>query len=534
MSVLSAAPLVAPVFDVNLPRGLDFTLQNSPTPQKYLIETMAGGVALLDYNNDGLLDIFLVNGGRITSPMQTPENFDRQNPRYWNRLYRQNKDGSFTDVTEQAGLANVGDGNYGMGVAVGDYDNDGYPDLFVTNYGKNVLYHNNGDGTFTDVTAKAGVAGGGWSVSAGFFDYDNDGKLDLFVTRYMDWDTKHSKDCGGNYHTYCPPEEFPATTNFLYHNNGDGTFTDVSQRSGIAAKKGRALGVAFADYDEDGFTDIFVANDGMQQYLFHNNGNGTFTELGLEAGAALSEDGRRLSGMGVVFQDYDNDGRPDIIVTELPREIYGVYHNDGGGSFSYRSLETGLGVLSSGSSGWGVGLEDFDNDGWKDLFVAQGHVLDNVEHIDPSLHYLELPLVAINHNGRFERVDSGSTTPVAGRGAAFGDLNNDGWEDAVMTYLGGHPQVFLNHRGKLHWLVISLHGTRSNRDGFGARVKVNGQTRFATSAGSYASASDKRLHFGLGAAESAKVEVVWPSGIHQTLSDIHTDQFLDVREPEKP
>jgi hypothetical protein len=532
--VLAATAVVAPVFDVNLPHGIDFTLQNSPTPQKYLIETMPGGVALLDYNNDGLLDIFLVNGGRITNPVQMPENFDRQNPRYWNRLYRQNKDGSFTDVTQQAGLANAGDGNYGMGVAVGDYDNDGYPDLFVTNYGKNILYHNNGDGTFTDVTAKAGVAGGGWSVSAGFFDYDNDGKSDLFVTRYMDWDTKHNKDCGGNYHTYCPPEEFPATTNFLYHNNGDGTFTDVSQRSGIAAKKGRALGVAFADYDEDGFTDIFVANDGMQQYLFHNNGNGTFTELGLDAGAALSADGRRLSGMGVVFQDYDNDGRPDVIVTELPREIYGVYHNDGGGSFSYRSLETGLGVLSSGSSGWGVGLEDFDNDGWKDLFVAQGHVLDNVEHIDPSLHYLELPLVAMNHNGRFERVDSGSTTPVAGRGAAFGDLNNDGWEDAVMTYLGGHPQVFLNHGGKLHWLVISLRGTRSNRDGFGARVKVNGQTRFATSAGSYASASDKRLHFGLGAAESAKVEVVWPSGIHQTLNDVHADQFLEVREPEKP
>jgi len=532
--VLAATAVVAPVFDVNLPHGIDFTLQNSPTPQKYLIETMPGGVALLDYNNDGLLDIFLVNGGRITNPVQMPENFDRQNPRYWNRLYRQNKDGSFTDVTQQAGLANAGDGNYGMGVAVGDYDNDGYPDLFVTNYGKNILYHNNGDGTFTDVTAKAGVAGGGWSVSAGFFDYDNDGKLDLFVTRYMDWDTKHNKDCGGNYHTYCPPEEFPATTNFLYHNNGDGTFTDVSQRSGIAAKKGRALGVAFADYDEDGFTDIFVANDGMQQYLFHNNGNGTFTELGLDAGAALSADGRRLSGMGVVFQDYDNDGRPDVIVTELPREIYGVYHNDGGGSFSYRSLETGLGVLSSGSSGWGVGLEDFDNDGWKDLFVAQGHVLDNVEHIDPSLHYLELPLVAMNHNGRFERVDSGSTTPVAGRGAAFGDLNNDGWEDVVMTYLGGHPQVFLNHGGKLHWLVISLRGTRSNRDGFGARVKVNGQTRFATSAGSYASASDKRLHFGLGAAESAKVEVVWPSGIHQTLNDVHADQFLEVREPEKP
>jgi hypothetical protein len=523
----------ASIFEAKLPQGIDFTLQNSPTPQKHLIETMPGGVALLDYNNDGLLDIFFVNGGRITSPLTTPDDFDRHDPRYWNRLYRQNKDGTFTDVTEQAGLANAGDGNYGMGVAVGDYDNDGYPDIYVTSYGKNILYHNNGDGTFTDVTAKAGVAGGGWSASAGFFDYDNDGKLDLFVTRYMDWDTKHSKDCGGNYHTYCPPEEFPATTNILYHNNGDGTFTDVSQRAGIATKKGRALGVAFADYDGDGFTDIFVANDGMQQYLYHNNGNGTFTELALEAGTALSEDGRRLSGMGVVFQNYDNDGRPDVIVTELPREIYGVYHNDGGGSFSYRSLETGLGVLSSGSSGWSVGLEDFDNDGWKDLFVAQSHVLDNVEGIDPSLHYRELPLVAINHNARFERVDSGLEAPVAARGAAFGDLNNDGWQDVVITSLGAHPQVLMNRGGKAHWLTITLRGTRSNRDGYGARVQVNGQTRFATSTVGYLSASDKRLHFGVGTADKAKVEVVWPSGIHQTLNDVHADQFLEVREPEK-
>jgi hypothetical protein len=532
--IVSATATSGPILELRLPPGLDFTLQNSPTPQKYLIETMPGGVALLDYNNDGLLDIFFVNGGHVTSPMKTPEDFDRSNPRYWNRLYRQNKGGSFTDVTEQAGLAKAGDGNYGMGVAVGDYDNDGHPDLYVTSYGKNILYHNNGDGTFTDVTAKAGVAAGGWSVSAGFFDYDNDGKLDLFVTRYMEWDTKHSKNCGGNYHTYCPPEEFPSTTSILYHNNGDGTFTDVSQRSGIAARKGRALGVAFADYEGDGFTDIFVANDGMQQYLFHNNGNGTFTELGLEAGTALSEDGRRLSGMGVVFQDYDNDGRPDVIVTQLPREIYGVYHNDGDGSFSYRSLETGLGTLSSGSSGWGVGLEDFDNDGWKDLFVAQGHVLDNVEQIDPSLHYLEPPLLALNHNGRFERTDSGSTVPAAARGVAFGDLNNDGWQDAVVTTLGGHPQVLLNRGGKMHWLVITLRGTRSNRDGFGARVQVNGQTRFATSAGSYLSSSDKRLHFGLGTAEKATVEIVWPSGIHQTLKDLHADQFLEVREPEKP
>ena len=531
--VVCAGFAAAPMFKVKLPRGLDFTLQNSPTPQKYLIETMPGGVALLDYNNDGLLDIFLVNGGRITSPMSSPDNFDRHDPKYWNRLYRQNKDGSFTDVTEAAGLANASDGNYGQGVAVGDYDNDGYPDLYVTSYGKNTLYHNNGDGTFTDVTAKAGVTAGGWSVSAGFFDYDNDGKLDLFVTRYMEWDTQHSKDCGGAYHTYCPPGEFPRTTSILYHNRGDGTFEDVSEKSGIASKKGHGLGVAFADYDGDGFTDIYVANDGMQQYLWHNNGNGTFTEVGLEAGAGLSLDGGPLSGMGVVFQDYDNDGRPDIIVTTLPRQTYGVFHNEGKGAFADQGLQTGVAMMSGVTSGWGVGLEDFDNDGWKDLFIAQGHVLDNVEKIDPSLHYLEPTLLALNRNGRFERADSGSEALVAARGAAFGDLNNDGWMDVVTTVLGQRPQVFMNRGGSNHWLTITLRGTRSNRDGLGARVLVNGQTRFATTAGSYESANDKRLHFGLGIATTAKVEIFWPSGIHQTVNNVRADQFLEVREPER-
>jgi hypothetical protein len=531
---LGALAAAAPIFDVKLPRGVDFTLLNSPTPQKFLIETMPGGVALLDYNNDGLLDIFLVNGGHIESSPAGAEKFERGNPRYWNRLYRQNKDGSFTDVTESAGLSRAGAGNYGMGVAVGDYDNDGYPDLFVTSYGKNILYHNNGNGTFTDVTEKAGVAGGGWSVSAGFFDFDNDGHLDLFVTRYMDWDMRHSKTCGGDWKTYCPPAEFPATTSLLYRNRGDGTFEDVSVKSGIAAKKGRALGVAFADYDGDGFTDIFVANDGMQQYLFHNNGNGTFTECALESGAALSVDGRPLSGMGTVFQDYDNDGLPDILVTELPREIYGLYHNDGGGAFTNRSLETGLGALTAGSSGWGAGLEDLDNDGWKDLLVAQSHVLDNVESIDPSLHYLEPPLLALNHNGVFEGAESGIAVPVAGRGLAFGDLNNDGWMDAVLSVLGGHPLILMNRGGTRHWLSITLRGTRSNRDGLGARVRVNGQTRFATTAGSYVSASDKRLHFGLADAKLAQIEVAWPSGAMQTLKDIAVDQFLEIREPEQP
>jgi hypothetical protein len=532
--VCLSATSPAPIFHEILPKGLDFTLENSPTSEKYLIEAMPGGVALLDYNNDGLLDVFLVNGGRIASPMQHPDNFGRRDPRYWNRLFRQNRDGTFTDVTEQAGLANAGDGNYGMGVAVGDYDNDGYPDIYVTNFGKNILYHNNGDGTFTDVTAKAGVAAGGWSASAGFLDYDNDGKLDLFVTRYLDWDTKRSKPCGTAVLQYCPPGEFAPVSNILYHNRGDGTFEDVSVKSGIAAKKGRGLGVAFADYDGDGFTDIFVANDVVEQFLFHNNGNGTFTEQALDAGAALTADGKKLSGMGVVFQDYDNDGQPDIVVTELPHQLQTVFHNDGHGTFSDQSLQSGFGMLSGTTSGWGVGLEDFDNDGWKDIFIAQSHVMDNVEKLDSSLQYLEPPLLALNHNGRFERADLGSTTPVAGRGAAFGDLNNDGWVDVVTTMLSGHPQVFMNNGGKQHWLTITLRGTRSNRDGFGARVQVNGQTRFATDTGSYLSSNDKRLHFGLGSAETANVQVIWPSGIQQKLSNTRSDQFIEIREPAQP
>ena len=345
---------------------------------------------------------------------------------------------------------------------------------------------------------------------------------------------QHSKDCGGNFHTYCPPGEFPRTTNILYHNRGDGTFEDVSQRSGIAARKGHGLGVAFADYDGDGFTDIYVANDGMQQFLFHNNGNGTFSEVALQAGAALSLDGGPLSGMGVVFQDYDNDGKPDVIVTTLPRQTYAVFHNDGNGLFSDRGLQTGVSMLSGATSGWGVGLEDFDNDGQKDLFITQGHVLNNVEAIDPSLHYLEPTLLTLNHNGRFERVDPGTDALVSGRGAAFGDLNNDGWIDAVTTVLGAHPQFFINRGGNAHWLTITLRGTRSNRDGLGARVQVNGQTRFATTAGSYESANDKRLHFGLGNAKSAQIEVFWPSGTRQVLSNIAADQFLEIREPERP
>ena len=533
-AALGSLFLIKAAFRQDSPQGIDFVHVNSPTSQKYLIETMGGGVAILDYNNDGLADLFFVNSGQLANRIDAPERFARTEPKFWNRLYRQNRDGSFTDVTKAAGVSAAGDGNYGMGVAVADYDNDGYPDIFVTSYGKNVLYHNNQDGTFTDVTEKAGVAGGGWSASAGFFDYDNDGRLDLFVTRYMEWNTKQSRSCNGDYRTYCPPEVFPATTNLLYHNNGDGTFTAVSASSGIGRIKARSLGVAFNDYDGDGYADIFVANDGMQEFLFHNNGNGTFTERALEAGVGFTDDGSAYAGMGVDFRDYDNDGRPDLIVTNLAKQVYAVYHNEGNGSFTYKSLETGIGSLTAPSSGWGVRFEDFDNDGRKDLLVAQGHVMDNVEQIDPSKHYREPPLLAMNRGERFERSDSGISSAVAGRGLAIGDLNNDGSTDAVISVLGGRPLILMNETPHAHWLTVSLRGTRSNRDGAGAIVKMNDQTQYASTAGSYLSASDKRIHFGLGSATTASLEIDWPSGTRQVLKDVKVDRFLEVTEPTKP
>ncbi len=522
------------IFTVRTPQGINFVQQNSPTSSKYLVETMGGGVALFDYNNDGRLDVLLINSGYLSPSMATPPEFRRNLPKYWNRLYRQEANGSFTDVTQAAGLANAGNANYGMGVTIGDYDNDGYEDIYITNYGSNTLLHNQRDGTFADVTRKAGVAAGGWSASAGFVDYDNDGRLDLFVTRYMQWSPAESKVCGGDYRTYCPPGSFPATTNVLYRNNGDGTFTDVSESSGIARKPGRSLGVAFNDYDGDGFQDIFVANDGMEEFLFHNNRDGTFTERAQQAGVALTDDGSPYAGMGVDFRDYDNDGKPDILVTDLARQVYALYHNDGDGSFSYRSLQTGLAALSAASSGWGVGLVDFDNDGWKDILAAQSHVMDNVEQINPGMHYKEPPLLAINHQGRFERASPGTATPVAGRGAAFGDLNQDGSMDAVVSVLGGTPKFFYNRGGRAHWLTLTMVGTRSNRDGIGARVVVNGQTQTVTTAGSYLSASDKRVHFGLADATRATIEVFWPSGAHQSLKDVAADQFLTLQEPRQP
>ncbi len=525
---LAFAPVEQP-FAVAPLRGIPFLHRNSPTPQKHLIESMGGGVALFDYNNDGLIDIFLVNSGQISARR---ESFNRRSPENQDRLYRQNRDGSYTDVTLAAGIANRDDTSYGMGVATGDYDNDGFTDLYVSSYGANVLYHNNGNGTFTDVTAKAGVAAGGWSASAGFLDYDNDGHLDLFVTRYMQWSMAKSKACPSlGQLMYCPPGDFPAATNILYHNRGDGTFEDVSIPSGIAAVKGRSLGVALADYNGDGFTDIFVANDGMEQFLFHNNRNGTFTETALEAGVALSDEGKPYSGMGVDFRDYDNDGLPDIVVTNLARQIYALYHNDNGLRFTYTSLTTGLGVITAASSGWGVGFRDLRNSGSKSLFVAQSHVMDNIAAVDPNLRYLEPPLLADFADGQFHQSDPGTKVPVAGRGLAFADMDNDGAVDAVLTVLGGRPLYFHNRAKGNNWITLTLRGTRTNRDGFGAVVQCNGQTEVVTSSGSYLSASDKRVHFGLGQAKTANIEIFWPSGIQQQMRNIEVNRSIEVQEP---
>ena len=529
--------------DVTQQSKVDFKQENSATSNKYLIETMGGGVALLDYDNDGRLDIFFTNGGQIDDPMPDGKTLDKSDKRFWNRLYHQNADAKFTDVTERAGLSGMPQGFYSMGVAVGDYDNDGFEDIYVTGFGGNILYHNNGNGTFTDMTKKAGVSAGGWSASAGFFDYDNDGKLDLFVTRYLDWNFKTNRYCGEKrpgYRAYCHPDNYDSMTDVLYHNNGDGTFTDVSGKAGIANPHGKGLGVAFADYDGDGYTDIFVANDSVQCFLYHNNGKGTFTEVGLLAGVGYNEDGKTFAGMGVDFSDYDNDGLPDLVITDLSNERYLLFHNNGDGSFRDATNQSGMGSATLSFSGWSTHFFDFDSDGWKDLFVAQSHVMDTIEKTSPNLRYLEPPLLLRNQSGHFGRVLAGEVfqRAWAGRGAAFGDLDNDGDVDIVVSNVGQKAYVLRNEGGNgKNWVGIETVGSRSNRDGIGARIKVvspSGLTQFYTvnTAVGYLSASDKRVIAGLGDDPTAKlIEIRWPSGIVQKFENVKARQFLKAVEP---
>jgi hypothetical protein len=429
--LLGAAAPDVQFSDVTQSLKIDFQHEASATSNKYLIETMGGGVALLDYNNDGRLDIFFTNGAKIEDPMPDGKSPDKSDKKYWNRLFQQNPDGTFTDVTEKAGLTGMPQNHYDMGIAVGDYDNDGFEDIYLTGFGGNTLYHNTGNGTFTDVTKAAGVAGGDWSASAGFFDYDNDGKLDLFVTRYVDWTFKTNRYCGEKregYRAYCHPDNYNGVTNILYHNNGDGTFTDVSTKSGVANPNGKGLGVAFADYDNDGFTDVFVANDSVQCFLYHNNGNGSFTEVGLVAGVGFNEDGKTFAGMGIDFSDFDNDGLPDVIVTDLSNERYMLFRNSGDSTFRDVTNLSGLGGATISFSGWSTRFFDYDNDGWKDLFVAQAHVMDTIEKTAPNLKYMQPPLLLHNQSGRFVRVSPGEPFQQAwaGRGAAFGDIDKGG------------------------------------------------------------------------------------------------------------
>jgi hypothetical protein len=541
---LLLVPIVLSAATVQLLRtDLDFTHANSPTTRKYLPETMGGGVALLDYDNDGRLDIFFVNGARIDDPMPPGRAPDKSDPEYWNRLYRQNSDGTFTDVTERAGLSGMPQNRYGMGVAAADFDNDGYTDLYVTGYGGNTLYRNNGNGTFSDVTARAGVAAGGWSASAGFFDYDNDGKLDLFVTRYLEWTFDEDRFCGQHKpggRAYCHPDNYHGIGNVLYHNEGNGVFADVSRKAGIANPAGKGLGVAFADFDGDGWTDIYVANDSVQCFLYRNNHDGTFTDVSLIAGVGFNEDGKTFAGMGVDFADYDNDGLPDLMVTDLSDQRYLLYRNNRDGTFSDMTNPSGVGRASLKYSGWSARFVDLDNDGWKDLFVAQGHVMDNIEVTSPNLTYLQPPLVLRNLQGRFSSIDAGPSVngAWAGRGAAFGDLDNDGDTDIVVANIGQKAYMLRNNGGSQNsWIGIRTRGRKSNRDGIGCRVKIvsaSGLAQYYTvsTAVGYLSSSDKRLVAGLGRDRVARsIEIRWPSGAVQRFEDVPAGKWIDAIEP---
>lgn len=514
-----------------------FSLENSESLERHAPETMAGGVAVFDYDNDGNLDIFFTNGADITD-------LNKTSPKYWNRLFRNNGNGTFTDVTEKAGLAGTG---FDDAVAVGDYDNDGHEDLFVAGVHRNTLYHNNGDGTFTDVTEKAGLAtldkqyGPLWSTGAGWVDVNNDGLLDLFVVNYMRWDVHHEPDCKfGDKPEYCHPKFYKPLPNQLFLNNGNGTFTDISLRSGIRSHLGKGMGVAVADYDSDGLPDIFVTNDKLFNFLFHNKGNGRFEELASERGVALPEQGNPISGMGVDFRDLNNDGLPDIALVALANETFPVYQNDGEGSFTDITAKSGMALLSSSMSGYSANIGDFDNDGWKDIFVSRGDVqsqtMAGFRKIDQS-NTVFRNLDGTRWSALTEEAGFDAQPPRRHRGAAIGDLNHDGRLDIVVTALSAPAEVWINDtHNQNHWLELSLVGTKSNRDAIGAKIRVVAggkmQFNYVTTASGYASSSAGPLHFGLGLAKLAdEIEIRWPSGTVQKLKNVQADQIIRVKEP---
>jgi len=553
----------------------------------YLLETTGCGVAFFDYDNDGWLDIFVVNGTRLEeqdsglriqdsgskksevrsqkpgnqesgarsqeSGNQSPTIVNRQstirNPT--NHLYKNNRDGTFTDVTEKAGLIR---GGWGQGVCVGDYDNDGFDDLFVTYWGKNVLYHNNGDGTFTDVSEKAGVAGARtrWSTGCAFVDYDRDGHLDLFVANYIDladfksWPLPESGPCMfKSVQVACGPPGLPGAKNILYRNNGDGTFTDVSEKSGITQARGTyGLGVLCADFDNDGWPDIYVANDSQPSALYRNNHDGTFTDIGIVAGVAYSQDGKPQAGMGVAAADYDCDGWLDIFRTNFSEDTSSLYHNTGQGAFDDVTFPAGLG-MNTRYLGWGCAFLDIDNDGWADIFVCNGHIYPEIKRLSLDIRYEEPKIVYYNlKNGRFKDVSKelggAILEPTSTRGCAVGDFDNDGDLDIVTNPVNGYPQLLRcdsigPQPGGNHWLKIRTVGTKSNRSGIGARITCITHTRRqideVRSGGGYASQNDLRVHFGLGQATKAdRIEIRWPSGQVDTLENVASDQVVYVQE----
>ena len=521
---------------------LPFHLENGATSAKNIPETMLGGVAVFDYNNDGRPDIFFTNGANIAS-------LSKDNPKYRNRLFRNDGDGKFTDVTESAGLAGTG---YDIGVAAGDYDNDGYADLFVAGVHHSTLYHNNGDGTFTDVTKKSGLDaalnhpdpdfGPLWAVTAAWVDVNNDGLLDLFVVNYLQWSYSSQPSCMFDLvPDYCHPKFFKGQPNQLFLNNGDGTFREVSQQWSLRNHVGKGMGVAVADYDHDGRPDLFVTNDSTYNSLFHNLGN-RFQEVALDSGVALTEDGGFISGMGGDFRDFNNDGYPDIAFAALIGQTFPLFQNSGKGDFHEITTQSGMRDASVRMSGYGAALYDFDNDGWKDLFVSGGHVQSVQLPGQPVAHY---NAVFRNPGASGKWVELGADAglqalpPARHRGCAFGDLDGDGRIDVVVTAIDRDAEVWMNRtQGAGHWLEIALRGTVSNRDGIGASIKVVSrrgvQFNHMTTSVCYASSSDGPLHFGLGPDTKADVvEIRWPSGVMQTLHNIKADQIVKVMEPQE-
>jgi hypothetical protein len=529
------APVNVRFTDIRKAAGITFVQDSTESDEKYYLETMGTGVAWIDYDQDGLMDLYFVQASATDAykPAKTLRS----------ALYHNNGDGTFTDVTAKAGVG--GEGHYGQGVAVGDYDNDGYPDMLVTGYGRTILYHNNGDGTFTDVTAKAGVADEGeWSTSAGWFDYDKDGWLDLVITNYIEWSPKNNIWCGERgpgYRAYCSPNNYRGQKTKLYHNNHDGTFTDVSDKSGVGLPESKGMGVVLADFNNDGWPDIAIANDTWPNFLFLNNHNGTFTDASLISGLAVSEDGRYEAGMGIDAADVDGDGLLDVYITHLDMELNRLYHNNGDETFTDNTYASGIGTKAMLLSGVAAKFIDYDNDGWPDIVQANGAMVDNVNLYHSEVTYKE-PLLMFHNlgNGHFEKSSESLgpdfMRPIAGRGLATADFNNDGAIGFAVVCRGDYPEIMRNDGGNAnHYLEVLLIGTKSNRDGIGASLKLTAEkfvrVEQAKGGTSYMSASDPRIHFGLG--KRTKIDslvITWPSGQVDKLTNVPVDKIIAVKE----